>query len=420
MQKNFSDTFDMTKHNYHPAEYLASAYLTPTYLSPATCSELIFPILPTVPKKLIRHRERSSVLQEIESSPELSTAFYQMPLEMQQAFLDFCMGNRGLRITYDPFFKYIFDHNRHPGRLDMLLSDILGQEVTVLKVEDLKRDISTSESSLIFMDILVKLKDGSLVNVEMQKIGLKFPVERAFCYGSDLLMRQYDALRNSLGQDFTYQKMNPVYVIVLIEESTHEFHAIPEHFIHRSQLSFDTQLELKNLIRFIFIPLDIFRKIKHNETRKEEHHTVPMQPLTRLDAWLCFLSSDHPEDMERIIQAYPFFCDIYKDIMSFQYDVNELMYMVPRALQIMDNNTIKLMIEEQKEKLAEERKKVEEERQKFEAERQKAETERQKAEAERQKAEAAVEEIKRLKAQNAALAAENESLKARTANTTNA
>lgn len=106
--------------------------------------------------------------------------------------------------------------------------------------------------------------------------------------------------------------------------------------------------------------------------------------------------------MERIIQAYPFFCDIYKDIMSFQYDVNELMYMVPRALQIMDNNTIKLMIEEQKEKLAEERKKVEEERQKFEAE--------------HKKVEAAAEEIKRLKAQLAALTAENESLKAHSVN----
>lgn len=95
-----------------------------------------------------------------------------------------------------------------------------------------------------------------------------FPVERAFCYGSDLLMRQYDALKESLGQDFTYQKMNPVYVIVLIEESTREFHAIPEQYIHRSQLSFDTQLELKNLIRFIFIPLDIFRKSSIMKTER--------------------------------------------------------------------------------------------------------------------------------------------------------
>ena len=407
------NTQDHLSHKPFPAGYPGSAYLSPAYISPATCAELIFPTLSSIPRKLVQHRERSDVLKEIHDSQQLSEAFHRMPDEMQQAFVDFCMGNRGLQITYDPFFKSIFDHNRHPGRLDMLLSDLLGQEVTVVSVEDLKRSLPSAESSLIFLDILVRLKDGSLVDVEIQKIGLKFPVERAFCYGSDMIMRQYDILKEAFAQDFSYEKMRPVYVIVFIEESSGPFHRTPDHYIHRSKMVFDTELELNDLIKFIFIPLDIFRKSMHNENRKEEHHTDTSTPLTRLDAWLYFLSSDHPEDMERIIRAYPFFNDIYRDIMSFQYDVNELMYMVPEALQIMDNNTIKMMVEERKEKIAKQEKQIQAQEKKIQNQEETIQTQEVKIQTQKEKIQTLEEKNLTLEQQNAALLAELEALKSR-------
>ncbi len=41
------------------------------------------------------------------------------------------------------------------------------------------------------MDIVVELEDGSIANVEAQKIGYAFPGQRSACYSADLLLRQY-------------------------------------------------------------------------------------------------------------------------------------------------------------------------------------------------------------------------------------
>lgn len=41
------------------------------------------------------------------------------------------------------------------------------------------------------MDVLVRLNDNSLGNVEVQKIGYRFPLARADCYASDPILRQY-------------------------------------------------------------------------------------------------------------------------------------------------------------------------------------------------------------------------------------
>ena len=45
------------------------------------------------------------------------------------------------------------------------------------------------------MDIIVETANGSVVNVEVQKIGYNFPGERAACYNADLLLRQYQRIR---------------------------------------------------------------------------------------------------------------------------------------------------------------------------------------------------------------------------------
>ena len=47
------------------------------------------------------------------------------------------------------------------------------------------------ETSLLITDIVVELEDGSIANVEMQKIGYLFPGQRCASYSADLLLRQY-------------------------------------------------------------------------------------------------------------------------------------------------------------------------------------------------------------------------------------
>ena len=191
----------------------------------------------------------------------------------------------------------------------------------------------SAESSLMIMDILVELSDGSLINVEMQKVGYNFPIERSFCYGADLLVRQYDRIRAKLDKKFTYQDMKPVYVIVLMEQSPAIFHKNQVNYLHHSDFQLDTGIRIRNLLNFIYIPLDFFLKIPHNE-------------LTELEAWLYFLSSDNPLHIQRIIEKYPFFRELYQDIIKFRYHPKELITMYSESLLIADRNTVKLMIDE--------------------------------------------------------------------------
>ena len=115
--------------------------------------------------------------------------------ELQQEVQDFIRGKRGLKITYDPFFKHIFDPVTHGGRLSTLLTCIIGQKVKVKHVLPSQSKRLSAESSLIIMDIIVELESEALANVEIQKIGYFFPGQRSACYSSDLVIRQYDRLK---------------------------------------------------------------------------------------------------------------------------------------------------------------------------------------------------------------------------------
>lgn len=88
------------------------------------------------------------------------------------------------------------------------------------------------------------------------------------------------------------------------------------------------------------IYLDLFRKNNHNIDKE-------------LDAWLLFLASDDPADILRLIEAYPRFQELYAEIAAFQHKPEELVNMYSEALEIMDRNTVKYMIEEQKKELEE-------------------------------------------------------------------
>lgn len=298
----------------------------------------IFTPLNRLPLELQKPRLRHEVLQQIHSDPQTSLAFQQLEPEAQEALIQFCIGNRGLKITYDPFFHRIFDPERYPERLNQLLSSILKQSVKVIKILPREGIRLTENASLVIMDILVETSDGSLINVEIQKSGYLFPVQRSFCYGADMLARQYATLRATKKESFSYKDMRPVYVIVFMENSPSIFSKYPDTFIHRSVFTFDTGIHLENLLNFIYIPLDIFRNMPHNN-------------IEELEAWLYFLSSDEPRHIQQIAEKYPFFQELYQEIINFRYEPKELINMYSEALAIMDRNTINLMIDEMKEEM---------------------------------------------------------------------
>jgi hypothetical protein len=94
------------------------------------------------------------------------------------------------------------------------------------------------------------------------------------------------------------------------------------------------------LQNFIFIPVDIFMQKLHNEGIKSE-----------LDAWLTFLGSDEPEYIVKLIQEYPQFKSMYEDLYNMCLNIEGVMNMFSKELQLMDRNTAKYMIDELQEQL---------------------------------------------------------------------
>ena len=90
---------------------------------------------------------------------------------------------------YDPFFKKIFNPVERRDRLSELVSCLLGQKVTVLEV--FPNEDSQFLGVMIIMDMVVMMSDGSIANIEIQKISYDFQAERISCYSADLVLRQY-------------------------------------------------------------------------------------------------------------------------------------------------------------------------------------------------------------------------------------
>ena len=134
-------------------------------------------------------RTQEEILEEIREKPELWSQYRGWKESYQQEYLEICSGVRGIKMLYDPFFKAIMNPDTRPERLSDFLSEVLGRKVKILKVLPNESGRIAAESSLLVMDIVIQFEDGSIANVEVQKIGYGFPGERSACYSADLLVR---------------------------------------------------------------------------------------------------------------------------------------------------------------------------------------------------------------------------------------
>ena len=60
-----------------------------------------------------------------------------------------------------------------------------------------------------------------------------------------------------------------------------------------------------------------------------------------------FIASDQPRDIRQLIEAYPEFTELYREVFHFRYHKKELVSMFSEALRILDANTTQYMIEVQ-------------------------------------------------------------------------
>ncbi len=290
-------------------------------------------------------RTREEIMEEIKTSPRLSTTFYSWASEYQELFLDICTGSKGVKMLYDSYFKEILNPETKPERLSWLLSTILGQKVKVKKQLANDNNRLGDEISLVITDIVVELEDGTIANIEVQKIGYKFAGERASCYMADLLMRQYKRIKSNCkaqNKKFNYKDVPPVYTIVFLESSPVDFKKYPDILMHTFKHRSDSGLELNMLENCIFIPIDIFLSKLHNEGINNE-----------FDAWLTFLGCDDINYIAKLIEKYPTFTPLYQDLYDICLNVEEVMKMFSKELQELDQNTVIYMIDELQDQLDE-------------------------------------------------------------------
>ena len=292
--------------------------------------------------QLFPQRTEDECLAELKQSPKLYWTYKNWPDDWKKRFMEFMEGKKSLPLTYDPFFKKIFNPDIYPKRLSRLISSIIGTNVTVKYIMS-NEDSMLPSTSLLLLDIIVQLEDGSIANVEIQKNPYTFPGERMSCYSADLLLRQYTRVKNNLGKDFTYKDMRTVYTIVMYEKSPNE--CLKDRFaniyLHHGRTIFNTGVNLSLLQEYYVVNLDVFKNSKY------------AKDINDLNAWLSLLTADSTDNLATLISNYPWMESICQDISEYLYRPEEVISMFSKALKKMDENTVNFMIEQMKKALEE-------------------------------------------------------------------
>lgn len=119
-----------------------------------------------------------------------------------------------------------------------------------------------------------------------------------------------------------------------------EFKTDRQNYIHYSKQQTDTGVQIDLLQEYIFTALDTFQSIMENRTIENE-----------LESWLMFLSTDDPERILELIEKYPEFRELYEDIYRLCLNTERVMEMFSEELKILDENTVKYMIDEYQSKM---------------------------------------------------------------------
>ena len=285
--------------------------------------------------QLFPTRTEKECLAELRKHPRSYFAYQNMTQEWKNRFLGFMEGKKTLPLTYDPFFKKLFNPDIYPERLSSLISSIIGTKVTVQCILS-NEDSMLPSTSLLLLDILVQLEDGSIANVEIQKIPYAFPGERMSCYSSDLMLRQYTRVKSLKGNAFTYKDLKTVYTIVMFENSPNECKETQASgiYLHHGKTVFDTGINLNLLQEFYVVALDVFRESKY------------AKDINELNAWLSLLTAQSVDDLAALVFDYPWMEAICKDMSEYMYDPKEVVTMFSEALRMLDENTVHYMIDE--------------------------------------------------------------------------
>ena len=209
---------------------------------------------------------------------------------------------------------------------------------------------------------------------------------------------------------FSYKDIKSVYTIVFFETSIKEFHEYPQNYIHKFKQQSDTGLELELLQKYVFIPLDIFRIIYHNNV-KSNGKNGGGNCWNRTEAWLTFLSTDEPEIIIELISQYPEFKEMYEEIYVMCQNVEKVMEMFSKELIQLDRNTVQYMIDEMQDTIDVQKETIDTQKEKLEEQKTTINTQKEELEAKQNTIDTQKDEIETMKQQLQSVMAQIEQLK---------
>ena len=284
---------------------------------------------------------------------------------------DFLKGRRSLPLLYDPFFKKIFNPVERRDRLSELVSCLLGQKVTVLEV--FPNEDSQFLGVMIIMDMVVLMADGSIANIEIQKISYDFPAERISCYSADLVLRQYKMITgksdNSINGSSkpSYKDMRKVHTIILFEDSNKSLISEVDKalYFHVGKTKFNTGIKIELLQDFVLVSLDTFKKYRYSDIKEgrteitdydydsSQYNDELVSEKMKRDR-LKFLSLfvvETPQEIDRLVEIFPDLESVRRDINEYLERPGEVLSMFSEALRILDRNTAELMVDRMKDEI---------------------------------------------------------------------
>lgn len=289
---------------------------------------------------------------------------------------DFLKGKKSLPLLCDPFFKKIFNPTERRDRLSELVSCLLGQKVTVLEV--FPNEDSQFLGVMIIMDMVVLMADGSIANIEIQKISYDFPAERISCYSADLVLRQYKMItgKNQVGKHElsmngsskpSYKDMRKVHTIILFEDSNKSLISDMDKalYFHVGKTKFNTGIKIELLQDFVLVSLDTFRKYRYSDIKEgcteitdydydsSQYNDALVSEKMKRDR-LKFLSlfvAETPQEIDKLVETFPDLESVRQDINEYLERPREVLSMFSEALRILDRNTAELMVDRMKDEI---------------------------------------------------------------------
>ena len=296
--------------------------------------------------------------------------------EWAERYEDFLKGKKSLPLLYDPFFKKIFNPTERRDRLSELVSCLLGQKVTVLEV--FPNEDSQFLGVMIIMDMVVLMADGSIANIEIQKISYDFPAERISCYSADLVLRQYKMItgKNQVGKHElstngsskpSYKDMRKVHTIILFEDSNKSLISDMDKalYFHVGKTKFNTGIKIELLQDFVLVSLDTFRKYRYSDIKEgrteitdydydsSQYNDELVSEKMKRDR-LKFLSlfvAETPQEIDKLVETFPDLELVRQDINEYLERPGEVLSMFSEALRILDRNTAELMVDRMKDEI---------------------------------------------------------------------